>query len=218
VYGRIIVKLGENRKISCVDRAIAADYDKWDSVGGYKAICRFNGVAMKNTSVENALRCLLAALMLLATSATHSTYVHGHSGGNRSHEHDGPDCFTRSQLPVTPYDGNATSVCLSADDIHRHQCFALFGSITYKSASGEQTDSHGKSTCCGTSVIAVSACHSVRGLSKNLTADHGGLISVANISSGCVCESKQPESFAGIAPVSPLCDRARHERSGVLLT
>lgn len=174
---------------------------------------------MRNTSAENALRCLLVALMLLATSVTHSTYVHGHSGGNHSHEHSGANDHTRSQLPVTSHDGNETSVCLSADEVHRHQCLALLGAITYKSLPGRQTDSHDKSTCCGTPIVAVSASHSVRSLSKSPAVDHSGLASLAVLSISCICESKQHETLcAGLAPATPLCDRARHERSGVQLT
>lgn len=176
------------------------------------------GIVMRNTLVEKGLRCMLAALVLLATFHTHSTYVHGHSGGNLSHGHSEADDYTRSQLPVAPYDGNDVSAYLSADEVHRHQCLALLGTITSKSTSGERTDSHDKSTCCGTPIAAISASHGVRGLAKSPSLDHTGLIAVTNLTTDYVCQVKQSESFAGVAPVSILCDRARHERSGVLLT
>jgi hypothetical protein len=177
------------------------------------------GIVMRNASVENALRWMLAAWMLLATSVTSSTYVHGHSGGKTAHQHDGADCtLSRSFVPTTFHDGHDGDVSLSAMDVHRHGCLVLLGAITYQPMSGEPSDPHQKSPCDWDTIVAVSAAQGVRTLSKSLAVDHSGLAAPTVLAIGCVCEAKQTVfSCADIAPVSLLCDRARHERSGVLL-
>jgi hypothetical protein len=172
---------------------------------------------MKNVSVKNGVRWVLAAWMLLATSVTSSTYVHGHSGGNLSHQHDQSDCTLSYPVsPATFYDVHDSVAILSADDIHRHGCLTLLGAITYQPAPDKPCCSHEKSL---DTIVAVSTGQSVRTLSKGLAVDHSGLASLAVLSISCICESKQHETLcAGLAPASPLCDRARHERSGVQLT
>jgi len=174
---------------------------------------------MKNVSVEHALRWMLAAWMLLATSVTSSTYVHGHSGGNLSHQHDSHDSIpSHSSVPVTLYVGHDSHMSLPAVEVHRHGCLALLGAVTYQPVSDESSDSHDKSPCSWKTLAVVSAANSVRALSKSLAVGHYGLVSIADVAIGFVCESKQPASrCTGTALASPLCDRARHERSGVLL-
>jgi hypothetical protein len=174
---------------------------------------------MKNTLVENALRWMLAAWMLLATSVTYSAFVHGHSGGDLSHQHDKSDCtLSHSSAPAAFLGGYDNDVGLSAVDAHRHGCLMLLGAITYHPMPGEPSGSHEKSPS-GWETIAVSAAQGVRTLSKGLAVDHSGPASLAVSSISCICESKQRETlYADVAPASPLCDRARHERSGVQLT
>ena len=173
---------------------------------------------MKNASVKNVFRWMLAAWMLLATSVTSSTYVHGHNGGNLSHRHDKSDCtLSRSFTPAAFYGGYNNDVSLSAVDIHRHGCLAVLGAITHQPMPGEPSGSHEKSPS-GWETIVVSAAQGVRTLSKGLAVDHSGPTSLAVLSISCICESKQHENLsASAAPTSPLCDRARHERSGVQL-
>ena len=106
---------------------------------------------------------------------------------------------------------------LSAVDFHRHGCLVLLGAVTYQPMSGESTNSHEKSPI-GWETIAISAAQGVRTLSKGLAVDHSGLVALTILSISCICESKQCETrCAGVAPASLLCDRARHERSGVQL-
>jgi hypothetical protein len=174
---------------------------------------------MKNVSVENALRWMLAAWMLLASSVASSTFVHGHSGGNLSHHHKQfAYPVSRSFTPATFLDGYDNDVILSAVDVHRHGCCMLLGAITRQAMPGESSGSHEKSPSGWETIVAVSAAQGVRTLSRSLAVDHSGLPSLTVFSIGCICESKQHETLcAGAAPASPLCDRARHERSGVLL-
>ena len=174
---------------------------------------------MKYVLVENALRWMLAAWMLLATSVTSSTYVHGHNGGNLSHQHDKSVCaLSRSFAPAAFLGGYNNDVSLSAMDTHRHGYLVLLGAITYQPMPGDPSGSHEKSSSGWETMVTVSAAQGVRTLSKGLTLDHSGLASLAAPSISCITESKQHETrCAGLAPASTLCDRARHERSGVQL-
>lgn len=161
--------------------------------------------------------------MLVATSVASSTYVHGHSGGNLAHQHDEYDHAGSHPLMPVPvhddYDGHDDDfVGLSAVDVHRHGCLVLLGTIAYQSTPDGSSGSPEKHPCGWDTIVAVSAAQGVRALSKGLTADHCALAAPTILAIGCVCEAKQPAlAYADIAPVSPLCDRARHERSGVLL-
>jgi hypothetical protein len=118
-------------------------------------------------------------------------------------EHDGHDDDT---------------VSLSAVDVHRHGCLVLLGTITYQSVPNGSSGSAEKPPCGWETIVAVPAVQGVRALSKGLTADHCALAAPTILAIGCVCEVKQPAlACADVAPASILCDRARHERSGVLL-
>lgn len=175
---------------------------------------------MKNTSVKNAFRWMLAAWMLLATSVTSSTFVHGHNGGNLFHQHDSSDCtLSHSSVPAVFHDGHDNDVSLSAVDVHRHGCFTLLGAIAYQPTPGEPSGSQEKSPSRWETIAAISAVQSVRTASKSLAVDHCWLASFADLSVDCICSSKQREVLpSGVVLASPLCDRARHERSGVQLT
>jgi hypothetical protein len=179
-----------------------------------------DGIVIKNMSVKNAVRWLLAAWMLLATSITSSTYVHGHSGGKLSHQHDESDgTVSRSFAPAAFLGDHKNDVNLSAADVHRHGCLVFLGAVTHHAIPGESSHSHEKSPSGLETIIVVSGAQSARAVSKNLTVDHSGLVSLAVFSLGFISESKLHETlYAGLAPASPLCDRARHERSGVQLT
>ena len=173
---------------------------------------------MQNVSVENGVRWMLAAWMLLATSVTVPTFVHSHSGGNLSHQHDNSVCERSHSLASAALrDCHDGTISLSAVDVHRHGGLALLGAITHQPMPGEPSGSHEKSPN-GWETIVISTAQGVRTLTKGLAVDRSGLASSTVFSMGCICESKQHETlYAGLAPASPLCDRARHERSGVQL-
>jgi hypothetical protein len=174
---------------------------------------------MKNASVENGVRWMLAAWMLLATSVTVPTFVHSHSGGNLSHQHDDSVCDrSHSLAPAALRDCHDGTISLSAVDVHHHGGLALLGAVTHQPMPGEPSGSHEKSPSGLETIVGVSAAQGIRTLTKGLAVDHSGLASSAAYSIGCICESKPHETlYAGVAPASPLCDRARHERSGVQL-
>jgi len=175
---------------------------------------------MISRAIENLIRWTLAAWMLAATSATSSTFVHGHSDGGRFHRHDSHDYARSQSLPSDAiHDDHDSNLSLSAADVHRHGCLGLLGVITCHSVPAEPSGSPEKSSSGMYTIVAVSLfSQTARTLSKGLATDHSLLAAVAVILTGCVGESKQHEAHcAGIAPASPLCDRARHERSGVQL-
>ena len=175
---------------------------------------------MKDISVNNVFRWMLAAWMLLATSITSSTFVHGHSGGNVPHQHDGSDCtLPHSFQPTSFYGGHDDDARVCVVDLHRHGCLTLLGAIASLPTPGEPTGSHGRAPSGWETILAVSAVQSVRTLSKGVALDHCWLESFANFSVGCISPAEQREiPSSGVAVASPLCDRARHERSGVQLT
>ena len=174
---------------------------------------------MRNTSVTNALRWLLAAWMLLATSVM-SSFIHGHSGGNLSYQHDKPDCTPWcSSVPVAfhgDHDGDAN---LLAVDVHRHVSLALLGITRCLPSSDQPTAPHDKLQCSWCAWMnTVSAAQGVRTSSKEVTIDQSWLGGLTGASIDGFGESKQHATIcSGIAPSFPLCDRARHERSGVQL-
>ena len=174
---------------------------------------------MKSRSVENPIRWMLAAWMLAATSITSSTFVHGHSDGSLSHQHDSRDYApSHSLAPTAFHDDHESNLSLSAADVHRHGSFGLLGTITYHPIPGERSGSHEKSSNGLETIVTVSSAQGARALSKGLAVDHSGLAVGAIILTNRVSESQQHETLcACVAPASPLCDRARHERSGVQL-
>jgi hypothetical protein len=174
---------------------------------------------MKNVLVDNVFRWLLAAWMLLATSVTFSAFVHGHSGGDLSHQHDTSDCTpSHSTVPAAFYDGHDNDLGLSAADVHRHRCLILLA-ITYQPMPGEPSGSHEESPSGGETTLAVSTAQGVRTVSRGVAVDHCWLSSPADPSVDRIGPGKQREILsAGVSLASPLCDRARHERSGVQLT
>jgi len=175
---------------------------------------------MRSVSVKNAFRWMLAAWMLVATSVASSTYVHGHSGGNLAHQHDEYDhAGSHPLMSVSVHDGHDDDIVgLSAVDVHRHGCLVLLGTITYQSMPDGTSGSSEKQPCGWDTIVAVSAAQGVRALSKGLTADHCALAAPTILAIGCVYEVNRPAlACADVAPASILCDRARHERSGVLL-
>jgi hypothetical protein len=175
--------------------------------------------AMEEAKVKTLSRYLLAAWMLLATSATPSTYVHAHSNGNTAHQHDGHGGVPADRsTPADSYGNDATAVNSSAEDTHRHGCLTLLGTFTCHSIPDQLSGFHEKKPCGCDTIVAVSAAQTIRAPLKNLWGSSYGCASAAVLVTGCVCERKQLDSFCtGCEPVSPLCDRARHERSGVLL-
>jgi hypothetical protein len=177
---------------------------------------------MNRPAVENALRWMLAAWTLGASVFVAPTVVHGHVGGRRSHQHHPADCvpdgLSQSFLPEAPRNGYEGRTCLSAADFHRHRSFSLLEAVKYVPMPSEPVSPHGKSPCGWETIPVVSSARGLRACSHGVAGDHLQLASPADLSVECICQSGQHKTPApGAAPSAPLCDRARHERSGVQL-
>jgi hypothetical protein len=176
------------------------------------------GLVMNKFAVENALRGVLAAWMLLATTFASSTLSHSHSEGYRPHGHDRSDCVSAASNPGADRGGHHDEMSLAGADSHQHRFLVLLGAVEYLPMPSEPASPHDKSPCGWDTIIAVSAAQGIRACSNGLAVDHLQLASLANRSVDCICPSGQHEiPVLDVAPSAPLCDRARHERSGVQL-
>jgi hypothetical protein len=177
---------------------------------------------MKRRTVEIALRWMLAAWTLGASAFVTPTVAHAHPGGYSPHQHDSADCvpdgLSPSFTPEAPKKGYEGRTCLSAADFHHHGCFLLLGAVGYLPTPSEPVGPHGQLPCGWETILVVSSAQGLRACSNGVAADHLKLASLADISMECICQSGQDAiPVLGVAPSAPLCDRARHERSGVLL-
>jgi hypothetical protein len=161
---------------------------------------------------------LLAAWMLVASTVMSSTYVHSHDEGSLAHNHDGHHSDLSTSTSIVHHDSCEDDLILSAVDSHQHGCLVLLGTITYQSTPEKSSNSEEKHPFGWETIIAASAAQNVRFLARSLAPDYSEMSSPAVLSIGCVCEIKLlGHSCNKTAPVIFLCDRARHERSGVLL-
>ena len=159
---------------------------------------------MTKPAVENVVRWMLAAWTLGASSFASPTVVHGHWGGNRPHQHDRAITFrviSHSFAPEALQDGHEGGTYLSAADVHQHGRLLLLGAVKYLPMPSEPSGPHDKSPCGWETIIAVSAAQGVRTWSKGLAVDHSGLASLADLSVGCICQSKQHEILVRRCPV-----------------
>jgi hypothetical protein len=185
---------------------------------------------MKRRAVNSALRWMLAAWTLWAFVLACPTVVHSHLGGENPHQHDPSDCVPDAHsYPFAPealLSGHGGGLCLSAADFHQHGCLPLLGAVKYLPMPTEPCGLRCKAPCglhckapCGWPLAVVAAtAQGRRACSSAVTGDHLQLASPVDLSGECIGRSGQREIPAvGAAPSAPLCDRARHERSGVLL-
>jgi hypothetical protein len=174
---------------------------------------------MKKTSVEYVFRWALAAWMLLATSATSSTYAHCHRGGNVSHQHGRAECaHLHSTVPARMHSEHHDNLRLASRG-HVHRCVMLLGGAVPLPTNGERADSHGKQANSFETILVISAAPNVRNLSKSIATGQDFLAPLDNLSVESVSaagHATSPSSF--VVTVPWLCARARHERSGVQLS
>jgi hypothetical protein len=177
---------------------------------------------MNRSAVKNALRWMLAAWTLAASVFASSTVAHSHPGGCRSHQHDTAGCvpdglshsFTPEALPI----GHESGARLLAADFHQHPCLLLPGAVKYLPMPSEPAGPHSNSPWGWETILVVSSAQGLRACSSGVAEDYLQLASLADRLMECTRQSGQHKIPAlGVAPSAPLCDRARHERSGVLL-
>jgi hypothetical protein len=175
---------------------------------------------MKNASVKNAFRSLLAAWTLLALSMSSATFVHCHSGGCLSHgQNAAHDSLAGSVAPVNLHDDHEGTASLSVANVHHHGFVTLLGTLTCLPASGGSTVPHDESPCNWCCWIATaSTAEIVRPASESRVRDPSGpplgpLVLTIRADSPSWHETLRVD----LPRATLLCDRARHERSGVQL-
>jgi hypothetical protein len=176
-------------------------------------------IEMKKLRIENAVRLLLAAWMLLSAPAMPSTSVHAHHGGNVSHHHYHPEGqLPSAYLPTGLHDAES---CIEPSETHTHFSFMLWGA-KFELPIGNPssaTDPNPREFC-GNDAIAVLVLPAhTQNLTKIPSIDSWGPPCLAPIWGSVACEANQPDwRCSGDLPQGALlCDRARHERTGVLL-
>ena len=156
--------------------------------------------------------------MLLATSVM-SSVTHDHGSVHLACRSDGAPCARECSSTSMAFHGDDHGANLFAADVPCHGCLALLGTTDGSASADRPTAPHDRSQCNWCAWIGtVSVAKDVRVSLRELTLGQcllGGLISASTDGSG---ESNLRGAFASCgAPFFPLCDRARHERSGVQL-
>jgi len=171
-------------------------------------------------SGKDVVRWLLAAWMLLATSMSSVSFVHSHRGGHLTHRHGASDHAICGPLaPEGVGEDHDAGASLSAVNVHHHGFVTLLGGVTCLPRPSGPTAPQEKSPCnwcCWAATVW--AVQVVRAGSDTRIADRFFSFSDPLIAAGAPADLRQQATLcAGAAPTAPLCDRARHERSGVLL-
>lgn len=177
---------------------------------------------MKKLADENALRWVLAAWTLGVSVFASSTVMHRHSGGDNPHRHchsdDAPDAWSYSFVPVDLSKGYEGGTYPLAADLHKHAGLLLPGAVKYLPLPSEPVSPSGRSPGGWETITTILSARGLRAGSASAVADDFELVPVADFSVGCVCSTEHREVPASsVSPGSLLCDRARHERSGVQL-
>lgn len=191
-------------------------------VNGCRASVARQG-AMKSVAANSIIRWTLTVWMLWVSAFAIPPIVHRHEGGDRPHQH-GPsdgDHVEKSQLPDvdTPVNGHAIATIFPSADLHLHSGILLPGAIGHRLAPSELGRSSGPTSCgweTGLTAIATFTGSRVSWLGGVWA--HIELWPPPGLFVLQACQSDRFEELSSTAPAhSFLCDRARHERSGVLL-
>ena len=190
---------------------------------------------MSNPSIQNGLRLFVAAAVLTATTITTPGVVHSHSGGQRPHDHGlgqrslgqwhwrhtsgtpaaDHSCGAGAPPKVVAADHHDRHAVAAADDLHRHVLVFLGSAM---SLPGSDQRSGGQEGSPSGRELLFSLPY--RNLMSGPTGGSSDLqwwltSEVDQCVDRNVVEQEVPP--ANVAPVPFLCDRARHERSGVQL-
>ena len=138
------------------------------------------------------------------------------------HQHcqsdDVPDASSYSFEPVDLPKGYEGATYPLAADLHKHPGLLLLGAVKHLPLPSEPVSPDGKSPGGWETIATVLSARGLRACSTSTVADDFELVPVADFSVGCVCSTEQREvPTSSISLGSQLCDRARHERSGVQL-
>jgi hypothetical protein len=175
---------------------------------------------MRTASVGNIERWLLASWMLTGALLPPVSITHAHENGGQHHRHDSA---THSQIAATASHrtfetpGHADRECDSAAsaDVHQHVFLGWLGSVRC-SPIPNPSDKPPPLPADGFSLPLVAACPSCP--ASAFSSPSWLSTSPPNSEKPIV---QPPTQILGrgpsVAPTSALCDRARHERSGVQL-
>jgi hypothetical protein len=177
---------------------------------------------MTRQVLNDGLRGLMAAWLLAVTAFPSSVIAHSHSGGERLHHHGENGCDVgRFATPLrldSPDDLRDREACLAADDFHRHGYFGVLGVAKYLPSSGEPCGSECDSPCYWEVALGNAASPCVPTGANGAWVGHWGLAGAADdLPADGICPIAHDGTSACSLATSPLCDRARHERSGVQL-
>ena len=177
---------------------------------------------MKNLAVESALRWVLAAWTLAVSVFAPTTVVHRHSGGQDPHEHNyfdpAPETTLYSFEPMDHREGLEFATSSWPTDLHKHPGFLLIGTVKHVPLPGESNGTNGKSLGGWETISIALSSRCLRASAASSWADDFELAPVADFCAGCACLREHQEvSTSSDVRCSQLCDRARHERSGVQL-
>lgn len=177
---------------------------------------------MKNLAVENALRWVLAAWTLGVSVFAPTTVVHRHFGGQSPHEHScfdpAPEATLYSCEPVDLCKGLEFTAFSLPTDLHKHPGFLLLGTVKHVPMPGESNGPDGKSPGGWETISTALSSRCLRVSATSSWADDFELAPVADFCAGCASIREHHEvSTSSDVRCSQLCDRARHERSGVQL-
>ena len=161
---------------------------------------------------------------LWASALASPAIVHSHSGGESPHRHGRAENSHHALLHSGASGGFVGSgeaeTFIAPAEAHQHGRLLFFGSIRYRPMPNAPADRHGDSLCgCETILTAISPDPGVRVSLSGALGSPFERMSLVDPSMGCVDSAEWgAAACAGAAVPSPLlCDRARHERSGVLL-
>jgi len=182
---------------------------------------------MTNRVAEKGLRLLLAVWLLAATVFTPSTIIHAHAGGGNPHDHPPADPGhhrdTSHHGPhATPdhhdhHSHHSHHVTSAGGDRHGHVRFAPLKSRPFSPDSRQSDQSEEELSGDRQCILAVRLSGNSHSFSGGLLLLISKLPSVADhrSDSGPIVRCGARPCMVGAPP--PLCEIARHERSGVLL-
>lgn len=172
---------------------------------------------MRNTAVTNALQWLLATWILLATSVT-PYWAHDHNSGDFANQHNGAGCTRLCSYSPIAYRGDHNENAGLCDDCLNHGFPGLPGSEKCLPSPKQSTIPHEGTRCCWCAWLrTVSAAQGIRISPKELTLGQLWLGDLSSTSIGDLESNLRGVFCSNAARSFPLCDRARHERSGVQL-
>jgi hypothetical protein len=175
---------------------------------------------VNSSLIESGLPVLLAASLLAATTLATPSVVHSHSDGQRPHDHDPGECgFNESakrhvHRAAHHHDHEAIP---DADHLHEH-AYLLFLGCAIPLPESEQSDGSQRGSHPDRELLFAVP------FRNELPRSAGGsfplqwwFTAAADNHLPCDVVVEQEGAPSIVAPVPFLCDRARHERSGVLL-